>query len=46
MIASRLQKLREIMAEKEVDGFITSQPENRYYLTGFRGTAGWAIVTQ
>lgn len=46
MIASRLQKLRELMAEKEVDGFITSQPENRYYLTGFRGTAGWAIVTQ
>jgi len=46
MTLGRIEKLRAALAEKEIDGFITSQPENRRYLTGFVGTAGWAIVTR
>ncbi len=42
----RLQKLREILPEKRLDGIIISQPENRYYLSGFNGSAGYLIITQ
>ena len=41
----RLQKLRQKLAEKEVDAIFISQPENRYYLSGFDGSAGFLLVT-
>src|SRR5262245_39940387 len=42
----RLEKLRHLMSEENIDGFIITQPENRRYLTGFTGSAGIPIVTQ
>lgn len=42
---SRLQKLRQNLPEREVDGVLISQPENRRYLSGFDGSAGYLLVT-
>jgi len=44
-LKSRLNKLRQKLAEKEVDAFFISQPENRYYLSGFDGSAGFLLIT-
>ncbi|MFC2071316.1 M24 family metallopeptidase [Chloroflexota bacterium] len=44
-VTNRLQKLRQKLAEKEVDGIFISQPENRYYLSGFDGSAGYLLIT-
>ena len=44
-IENRLQKLRQLMAKKEVDGIFISQPENRYYLSGFDGSSGFLLIT-
>ena len=41
----RLTKLRQSLAENEVDALLISQPENRRYLSGFSGSAGWLVVT-
>ncbi len=41
----RLQKLRQKLVEKELDAIFISQPENRFYLSGFDGTAGYLLVT-
>jgi len=43
---NRLQKLRQRLAEKELDGILVSQPENRYYLSGFYGSAGFLLITR
>jgi Xaa-Pro aminopeptidase len=42
---SRLQKLRNGLAQKELDVLVVSQPENRRYLSGFTGSAGWLIIS-
>jgi Xaa-Pro aminopeptidase len=42
----RLQKLRRKLAEKGVDAVLVSQPENRYYLSGFDGSAGFLLITR
>ncbi len=44
-IANRLKKLRQSLAEKELDGIFISQAENRYYLSGFDGSAGYLLIT-
>ena len=44
-IKSRLQKLRQKLSEKESDAIFVSQPENRYYLSGFDGSAGYLLIT-
>ncbi len=44
-VADRLQKLRQRLAEKELDGILISQPENRYYLSGFDGSDGYLLIT-
>lgn len=44
-IANRLKRLRQSLAEKEIDGIFISQPENRYYLSGFDGSAGYLLIT-
>ena len=44
-IKNRLQKLRQKLTEKEVDAILISQPENRYYLSGFDGSAGFLLIT-
>ncbi len=41
----RTEKLRCRLVEKELDGIFISQPENRFYLSGFSGSAGYLFVT-
>jgi Xaa-Pro aminopeptidase len=45
-IRDRIQKLRQRLSQNEVDGIFISQPENRRYLSGFDGSAGFLVVTQ
>jgi Xaa-Pro aminopeptidase len=42
----RLQKLRTTLSEKNIPAILISQPENRYYLSAFSGSAGYLLVTQ
>ncbi len=42
----RLEKLRTVMAQENIDGFLITQPQNRRYLSGFTGSAGVLIITQ
>jgi len=44
-LKNRLNKLRQKLAEREVDAFFISQPENRYYLSGFDGSDGFLLIT-
>ena len=44
-ISSRLQKLRRELDGKKVEAIFISQPENRYYLSGFDGSAGYLLIT-
>jgi len=44
-VASRLEKLRQALADKEIDGLLVSQPENRHYISGFDGSAGYLFIT-
>src|SRR3990172_6579841 len=44
-ITNRLAKLRQNLTEKELDGIFISQAENRYYLSGFNGSAGYLLIT-
>jgi Xaa-Pro aminopeptidase len=42
---NRIQKLRQGLGEGELDGIFISQPENRRYLSGFDGSAGFLLIT-
>ena len=42
---NRLQRLRQGLVEKEIDAIFISQPENRHYLSGFDGSAGFLLIT-
>ena len=42
---TKLQKLREKLAEINLDAMLVSTPENRRYLSGFTGSAGYLLVT-
>ncbi len=42
---NRLQKLRQRLAEEDIEAIFISQPENRHYLSGFDGTAGFLLIT-
>jgi len=44
-LKSRLEKLRQKLADNEVDALFVSQAENRYYLSGFDGSAGFLLIT-
>ena len=41
----RLNKLQEKLQEFEVDGLLITNPENRYYISGFTGSAGYLFIT-
>lgn len=41
----RVEKLRELMKEEELDGFLITSPYNLRYLTNFTGTTGLAVIT-
>ena len=42
---SRLHRLRQEMTRRELDAVLISQPENRFYLSGFNGSAGYLLIT-
>jgi len=44
-VNNRLQKLRSQFAEKEIDAIFVTQSENRRYLSGFDGSAGFLIIS-
>jgi Xaa-Pro aminopeptidase len=44
-VNNRLRKLRRQFAGKEIDAVFISQTENRRYLSGFDGTAGYLVIT-
>ena len=46
MINLKLAKLRELLAEKELDALFITSGYNRRYMTGFTGTAGAAIISK
>lgn len=46
MESQRLKKAREALERHEIDALLISSPYNRRYVTGFTGTAGWAVITQ
>ncbi len=41
----RLERLRALLRERELDALLVTQPENRRYLTGFTGSAGTVVVS-
>ena len=41
----RLTKLRAVLPEQEIDAILVGQPQNRRYLSGFTGSAGWLVIT-
>lgn len=46
MSITRLQKFRARLQALDLEGAFISQPENRRYLSGFTGSAGWLAITQ
>jgi len=44
-LKNRIQKLRQGLDESGLDGIFISQPENRLYLSGFDGSAGFLFIT-
>ncbi|WP_459128814.1 M24 family metallopeptidase [Guggenheimella bovis] len=42
----RIGKLRTVMQEKGLDAVMFYKPENRYYVSGFEGTTGYALITK
>lgn len=45
-VIERLRKLRMSIVESGLDALLVSQPENRRYLSGFTGSAGWLLVSE
>ena len=45
MTANRLNRLRSALSAKKLDAILISTPENRQYLSGFVGTAGWLLIS-
>jgi Xaa-Pro aminopeptidase len=45
MIKDRITRLVAKLGEKDIDGILISQPENRRYLSGFKGSAGFLFIT-
>ena len=42
---TRLQRLRDALGERELDGALISNAQNRRYLSGFTGSAGYLLIT-
>ncbi|MBE0415494.1 MAG: aminopeptidase P family protein [Dehalococcoidia bacterium] len=45
-MSHRLNKLREKLEEKGLDAILISQGENRRYLSGFTGSAGFLLISE
>ena len=42
----KLQKIRQKIEEEDLDGILISSPENRRYMSGFTGSAGWLLISR
>jgi Xaa-Pro aminopeptidase len=42
----KLEKLRALFDEHDIDGLLVTNPYNRRYITGFTGTAGVALISR
>ena len=42
--APRIDRLRAALGENEIDAMLVSSPENRRYLSGFTGSAGYLLI--
>ncbi|MCC5909950.1 MAG: aminopeptidase P family protein [Clostridiaceae bacterium] len=42
----RIEKVREILKDKNLDGIFIYKPQNRKYFSGFTGTTGYVLITQ
>ncbi len=42
----RVNRLRELLNEHQVDGILITSESNRRYITGFTGSAGYVLVTK
>ncbi len=45
-LPDRLTRLRARLAEADFDGLLVGSTVNRRYLSGFRGSAGWVLITR
>ena len=45
MRSARLEKLRQKLEKQELEAILISQSENRRYLSGFTGSAGWLLIS-
>ncbi len=45
-MTSRLAALRELLPQNRLDALLVSQPENRRYLSGFTGSAGFLLISR
>ncbi|HEY41919.1 MAG TPA: aminopeptidase P family protein [Dehalococcoidia bacterium] len=45
MVNNRLSNLRQEMSRLGLDAVLVSQPQNRRYLSGFTGSAGFLLIT-
>ena len=43
---ARVQRLRQLLAAEKTDALFVSTPENRRYLSGFSGSAGYLLISQ
>lgn len=44
-VSTKLQRLRSLLAERDLDGVLISNDENRRYLSGFTGSAGYLLIS-
>ncbi len=44
-IGAKIQRLRALLAERGLDGVLISNGENRRYLSGFTGSAGYLLIS-
>jgi len=44
-ISSRIENLRLQLSDHDIDGMFISMPENRRYLSGFTGSAGYLLIS-
>ena len=44
-VSAKIQRLRALLAERGLDGVLISNGENRRYLSGFTGSAGYLLIS-
>ncbi|KAB3537372.1 aminopeptidase P family protein [Alkaliphilus pronyensis] len=43
---SRIEGIRSLLKELDIDGILLFKPENRLYSSGFTGSTGYALITE